>query len=81
MFSISGAECIEVLCCEGFQIAARCPGSTTVMRGLRVIVVPDVVVLPLTVLDAILQEADVSSKRFFALLAVEPTSQEVVFDD
>jgi hypothetical protein len=80
-FSISGAECVDALCCEGFKVAARRPGSTTVIRGLHVIVVPDVVVMPPSVLDAILEEADISSRRFFALLADEPTSLEVVFDE
>ena len=79
--SISGADCVDALCCEGFRVAARRAGSTTVMRGLHVIVVPDVVVMPPAVVDAILEEADISSRRFFALLADEPTSTEVTFED
>jgi len=71
---------VDALCSEGFRVAQRCRGSTTLSRGPHVIIVPDVLMLPCPVLDAILSEADVTYSRLFALLGEEPTSTEVVFD-
>jgi hypothetical protein len=70
---ISGAECVSALLLDGFRIRSRTPGATTLMRGSKLVVVPDTLILPAKVLDAILSSAEVSYETFLELISEEPT--------
>jgi hypothetical protein len=75
--SISGAECVEALCIAGFRVRERAAGHTLLVRGTRVLVVPDALVLRAQVLDAILVEADLSVERLVWLLGEVATEKEI----
>lgn len=77
---ISALECVEVLCMTGFKVRSRAAGYTVLARGARRIVVPDALVLSPTVLEAILDGADLSPERFLWLLGEVSTETEIAFD-
>lgn len=74
--SISGAECIAALCLAGFRVCRSQGGggATVLVRSGRVVVVPDALVLSSDVLDALIEEANLSHDRFLWLLS-EATTQ------
>lgn len=74
---ISGLECVSALVLAGFRARRRGSGGTTLERDGTVVIVPDTLVLPANVLDAILTEAAISHERFLELLAEEPTQPEL----
>jgi hypothetical protein len=72
--SISGAECVSALRLIGFRVLQRSPGGVT-LAGLarQIVVVPDVVTLPSDLLEALLDEVDLSHERFLWLLSEAKT--------
>jgi hypothetical protein len=72
--SISGAECVAALCLAGFRVCRSPRGATVLMREGRIVVVPDAFLLSSDVLDALLEEANLSHDRFLWLLS-EATTQ------
>lgn len=75
--TISGVECVEALCAAGFRVRRRAVGETVLERDARTLVVPDRLVLPPDVLQAILSEADLSEDRFVWLLGEVTTETEI----
>ncbi len=75
--SISASECIEALRLAGFHVTRRMPGSTALVRDGHVVIVPDMLVLPESLVDAILSEANLSHTRFLELLDEQPTQPGV----
>jgi hypothetical protein len=76
-FALSGNECVVALCELGFEIVRRQPGLTMLQKERRLVLVPDVLVLPKTLLDSILAEADLT--YFSLLLALDeiPTNPDL----
>lgn len=71
---ISGAECVSALRLAGFRVSCSSRGATVLVRDRRVVVVPDALMLSPDVLDALLEEANLSHDRFLWLLS-EATTQ------
>ena len=71
--AISAQECIEALRLAGFRVTKRHPGCTALARRGKVVIVPDLLMLPQNLFDAILDEADLSYIRFLELLDETPT--------
>ena len=78
--SISGVECVEALCAAGFRVRRRTAGRTVVARGGRLVVVPDALVLSNALLDAILEEADLSIEKLVWLMGEVSTETEIPWD-
>jgi hypothetical protein len=74
---ISASECIEALRLAGFSVTRRMPGSTALARAGHVVIVPDMLVLPPPLIDALLGEANLSHQRFLELLGEQPTQPEL----
>ena len=72
--SISGAECVAALCLAGFRVCRSQRGATVLAREGRVVVVPDALTLSADVLDALLEETNLSHDRFLWMLS-EATTQ------
>lgn len=64
----------------GFKVRSRVAGYTVLARGDRRIVVPDALILSQPVLDAILDEADLSPERLLWLLGEVSTETELPFE-
>jgi hypothetical protein len=75
--AISAHECIEALRLAGFRVTRRLPGCTALARRGKVVIVPDVLTLPPSLFDAILDEADLSYVRFLELLDEAPTEPDI----
>lgn len=76
-FTLSGAECVVALSALGFEIVRREPGRTIMRTRGRIVVIPDLLVLPSTMLDAILASAEVSALEFFRYVEEMPTEPEL----
>jgi hypothetical protein len=76
-FALSGAECAFALCSLGFVVVRRQPGRTIMRRGAHLVFVPDRLSLPTSVLDRILQEADVPFAALIAAIEELPTEPEL----
>jgi hypothetical protein len=76
-FSLSGAECVIALCELGFEVARRQPGLTMLRKERRIVLVPDVLVLPKRMVDAILADAGVSLYALLHVLDEIPTNPDV----
>ena len=72
--SISGAECVAALCLAGFRVCRSQRGATVLARAEQIVVVPDALTLSSDVLDALLEDANLSHDRFLWLLS-EATTQ------
>ena len=77
LVAVSGAECVEALVLAGFVVRGRTEGATAMTKGLRVVLVPDVAVLPPQDLSAILKRADLAYSRFLDLLSEAPTDPAI----
>lgn len=75
--SISGAECVTALCLAGYRVCRSARGATVLVRAGRMVVVPDALVLPTEVLDALLDDAHLSHERFLALLSDAATQPDL----
>jgi hypothetical protein len=76
-FSLSGVECVIALCGLGFEVMRRQPGLTILRNDRRIVLVPDILVLPRSVLDVILDEADLSFSALMRVLDEIPTNPEL----
>jgi hypothetical protein len=76
-FALSGNECVVALCQLGFSVARRGPGLTILRSARRMVLVPDMLVLPKEALDAILAEADLSFQSLVRVLDEIPTNPEL----
>jgi hypothetical protein len=71
--ALSGRECVEALCQLGFSITRKQPGLTMLRNERRIVLVPNVPVLPKSMVDAILAAADVSLYAVLDALDAVPT--------
>ncbi len=76
-FTLSGSECVGALCALGFEVVRREEGRTILRTRGRIVIVPDLLVLPTTVLDAILASAEVSWLDIFRIVEEIPTEPEL----
>jgi hypothetical protein len=76
-FALSGAECALALRQLGFDVVHREPGRTLLQRRRHLVIVPDVLVLPASVLDAIIEGADVSYEALLSAVEDAPTQTEL----
>jgi hypothetical protein len=76
-FAVSGAECVVALCQLGLVVARREPGRTILRSGQSIVVVPDLLVLPATVFDTIVDCARVSHAALLSVLEDLPTQPEL----
>lgn len=74
--TISAEQCIDALRIAGFHVRSYGAGGTVLARDGRFVLVPNALVLPPSVLDAILDEADLSITRLLYLLEEAPTLVE-----
>ncbi len=77
LVAVSGAECVDALAAAGFSLTARTSADVTLTKGLRVVVVPDVPMLPPEELMAILRSAGVPYSEFLDLLSEAPTDPAI----
>jgi hypothetical protein len=70
---ISSTECVVALTELGFLIARRTAGTTVLRRGDQLAIVPDAVVLAHSVLERILETADLTFEELEELVAEAPT--------
>jgi hypothetical protein len=75
---VSSDECIAALVHAGFEMRERSCGSTTLVRGDELLLVPDEEILSTESLEAVLSRAGLSYERLLELLGEEPTSIEVL---
>ena len=76
-FALSGSECVVALCGLGFEVVRRQPGLTMLRRNRRLVLVPDVLILPKSLLDAILTDADLSFAALISALDDVPTNPKL----
>ena len=76
-FSLSGIECAFGLRELGFALVSREAGRSVLRRGDHVIVVPDVLTLPMEVLDEILTRAEVSYEALVRAVGMVTTQPEL----
>ena len=76
-FAISGAECVFALSELGFVVVRREPGRTILRNGRSMVIVPDRLVLPRMVLEAIVERAKVSHGALLSVLEDLPTQPEL----
>ena len=69
MARMSGADCVRALEASGFNVRARSSGITTLVRGGRMVVVPEVAELTADLLHAILRSAGLSMTELYGALA------------
>lgn len=78
LVAVSGSDCIEALQLAGFTTRSRTDHATTLERGLRVVVVPDVAMLPPGELQMLLRDAGVTYSDFLDILSEAPTDLDVL---
>lgn len=74
--TISAEQCIDALRMAGFHVRSFGSGGTVLVRNGRFVLVPNALVLPPSVLDAILDGADLSVTKLLYLLEEAPTLVE-----
>jgi hypothetical protein len=79
LVALSGNECVQGLLSAGFRPGPRIEGSTVLTRGDRLVVVPDIPLLAPEGLTAILRDAGIDLREFFALVAEAPTTRRPRF--
>ena len=76
--AISATECIAALLLEGFVVIERTTQAVTLTGpGRRIVVVPDLLVLSSAVVDALLEDADLSPARFLSIVSEAPTQTDL----
>ena len=75
--SISGTECVAALRLAGFRVMRHHTGTTLLVRAMRHVLVPDALVLSSDVLDALLEEANLSHERFLWMLSEAATQTDL----
>ena len=78
LVAVSGAECVEALALGGFTVRSRSDSATVLVRGMRVVVVPDVAMLTPEDLQALLRDAGIAYDAFLDLLSETPTDPDVL---
>lgn len=73
LVAVSGAECVDALTLAGFSLVSRTDSNATLVRGLRLVVVPDVGILSPDELLEVLRTAGVAYTDFLDLLSETPT--------
>jgi hypothetical protein len=76
-FSLSGSDCVVALRELGFMIVRQQPGLTMLKKNRQLIFIPDLVVLPRTMLDSILTDAGVSLYELLQALDEIPTNPDL----
>jgi hypothetical protein len=78
LVAVSGAECVDALVMAGFGVRSRTDSSTKLGKGMRVVLVPNVALLPPEDLASILREAGVRYLEFLDYLSETPTEPDVL---
>ena len=77
LVAVSGAECVDALSMAGFSITARTSSQVTLTKDLRVVVVPDLAMLPPEELMTVLRNAGLPYSEFLELLSESPTDPAI----
>jgi hypothetical protein len=77
LVAVSGAECVEALTSAGFTLAARTTSGVKMTKGLRLVVVPDALILTPDELTAVLRSAGLPYGEFLDLLSEMPTDPAI----
>jgi beta-lactam-binding protein with PASTA domain len=77
LVAVSGAECVEALLQASFVVRSRSSAATTLERGPRVVVVPDVAMLTAEDVEAVLRDAGLAYEELLDLLSESPTDPDV----
>jgi hypothetical protein len=77
LVAVSGAECVDALSMAGFSVSSRTATHATVTKGLRVVVVPDLPMLPPEELMTVLRTAGLPYSEFLELLSECPTDPAI----
>ena len=80
-FALSGVECVLGLCALGFVVVHRHAGKTLLRRDGQIVFVPDHLLLPVSILDRILEQAEVTASALFEALDEQPTEPALVVYD
>lgn len=75
--TISGRECVDALRLAGFRVVRRSCEATLLRRDQRLVVVPNALELPASVLDSLLEESNLSHERFLWLLSEAATEPDL----
>lgn len=78
LVAVSGSDCIEALQLAGFTTRSKTDHATTLERGLHVVVVPDVAMVPPGDLQMLLRDAGVTYSDFLDMLSEAPTDPDVL---
>ena len=78
--ALSGVECVIGLCALGFAVVERHAGETILRRKDQLVLVPDHLNLPASVLGRILEQAEVTADALLDAIDELPTEPAFILE-